>query len=375
MDLISIIVGSIEAITAVAVVSFGASIFANYFGRGAHVAEQPHDATAEQEGDAENAADEEGADETAQEEQDESARNEDEHDAEDSEDEASEEEASKDDMSEDEADKADTENEEDKDSDSDKDADGKRGGVFVAAVPVGNKDDEDEDEEEDEEEKSGDEKPEEDADKADDKDEDKDSDSAKDSDGKRNGVFVAAVPVGSKDEDEEEDEEEEEPHVPVIVEHINAIEADELMSDELALALVIEEDEDDEADAQGAVELNAEGAAVIIASADAKDGAEAVLLNHDGAHTATEQPIQRQPKIEGQKGHINLGEVDAAFEAGAVVTLDALKQKGLVQRKVKRIKILADGELTKPLTVRAHSFSIQAIKMIELTGGTVIKLR
>ena len=144
---------------------------------------------------------------------------------------------------------------------------------------------------------------------------------------------------------------------------------------QLALALVIEEDEDDEADAQGAVELNAEGAAVIIASADAKDGAEAVLLNHDGAHTATEQPIQRQPKIEGQKGHINLGEVDAAFEAGAVVTLDALKQKGLVQRKVKRIKILADGELTKPLTVRAHSFSIQAIKMIELTGGTVIKLR
>jgi ribosomal protein L18E len=43
-------------------------------------------------------------------------------------------------------------------------------------------------------------------------------------------------------------------------------------------------------------------------------------------------------------------------------------------KKVKRIKILADGVLTKPLTIKAENYSVQAIKMIELTGGTVIIL-
>jgi ribosomal protein L15 len=38
------------------------------------------------------------------------------------------------------------------------------------------------------------------------------------------------------------------------------------------------------------------------------------------------------------------------------------------------VKILADGTLEKALTIKADSFSIQAIKMIELTGGTPIVL-
>ena len=56
-----------------------------------------------------------------------------------------------------------------------------------------------------------------------------------------------------------------------------------------------------------------------------------------------------------------------------MVTLAALKTKGLVPKSAGRVKILAGGDLlTKPLTVKAESFSIQAIKMIELTGGTVV---
>jgi ribosomal protein L18E len=39
------------------------------------------------------------------------------------------------------------------------------------------------------------------------------------------------------------------------------------------------------------------------------------------------------------------------------------------------MKVLADGILNKPLTIKSESYSIQAIKMIELTGGTVIILR
>lgn len=77
---------------------------------------------------------------------------------------------------------------------------------------------------------------------------------------------------------------------------------------------------------------------------------------------------------EGRKTYINLGDIDANFEPNSVITLDVLKERDLVDKKADRIKILADGVLTKPLTIKAESFSIQAIKMIELTGGTVIRL-
>lgn len=74
----------------------------------------------------------------------------------------------------------------------------------------------------------------------------------------------------------------------------------------------------------------------------------------------------------GRQDVVNIGDIDRAFRAGDVVTLDALKAKRLISRGAGRVKILAGGMLNKPLTVKAESFSIQAIKMIELTGGTVV---
>ena len=78
---------------------------------------------------------------------------------------------------------------------------------------------------------------------------------------------------------------------------------------------------------------------------------------------------------DGYKTFINIGDIDAHFEAGDLVTIDELKAKKLIPAKTVRIKILADGHLTKPLTVKANYYSVQAIKMIELTGGTVIVLK
>lgn len=147
----------------------------------------------------------------------------------------------------------------------------------------------------------------------------------------------------------EEPQPVEEPHLPEFVDHINAIEADEMLSDEVALAFVIEEDEDEPEEYDD----------------DDEDDEEVVVV----------PKAEAGPKTEGKRGFINIGDIDEAFEPHDHVTLDALKHKGLVSKKIKRIKILADGELTKPLSVKAHSFSIQAIKMIELTGGTVIKIR
>ena len=77
----------------------------------------------------------------------------------------------------------------------------------------------------------------------------------------------------------------------------------------------------------------------------------------------------------GQQGIINIGVLDANFNEHDVITLAVLKEKGLMSKKVGRMKVLADGMLNKPLTIKSESYSIQAIKMIELTGGTVIILR
>ena len=77
----------------------------------------------------------------------------------------------------------------------------------------------------------------------------------------------------------------------------------------------------------------------------------------------------------GQQGIINIGVLDDNFNAHDVITLAVLKEKGLISSKVGRMKVLADGMLNKPLTIKSESYSIQAIKMIELTGGTVIILR
>ncbi len=57
------------------------------------------------------------------------------------------------------------------------------------------------------------------------------------------------------------------------------------------------------------------------------------------------------------------------FEAGATVDSGVLRQSGLVQGK-KKIKILAMGDLTKALTVKADAFSQQAREKIVALGGS-----
>ena len=68
---------------------------------------------------------------------------------------------------------------------------------------------------------------------------------------------------------------------------------------------------------------------------------------------------------------VNLKDLEARFDAGAEVTLDALRQKGLAKRKGVAVKILGTGELTKALTVHALKFSATARERIEAAGGTV----
>jgi large subunit ribosomal protein L15 len=67
---------------------------------------------------------------------------------------------------------------------------------------------------------------------------------------------------------------------------------------------------------------------------------------------------------------INLDDLEARFDDGAEVTLEALREKGLAKRKGVPVKVLGRGELNKKLTVHAHKFSASARERIEAAGGT-----
>ena len=58
------------------------------------------------------------------------------------------------------------------------------------------------------------------------------------------------------------------------------------------------------------------------------------------------------------------------FEAGAIVTPELLRERGLVRGAEQRVKILARGDISKALTVRAHKFSGKAAEKIAAAGGT-----
>ncbi len=61
------------------------------------------------------------------------------------------------------------------------------------------------------------------------------------------------------------------------------------------------------------------------------------------------------------------------FAKGDVVNTEILIEKGLVPASTKHIKVIARGTLDKALTVEANQFSIDAVKMIILTGGTAVR--
>jgi large subunit ribosomal protein L15 len=93
----------------------------------------------------------------------------------------------------------------------------------------------------------------------------------------------------------------------------------------------------------------------------------------EGGQTAL---AMRLPKLPGFKNPnkeefaiVNLAALDT-FDAGSVVNPDELRNRGMIRHKG-RVKVLAQGELGKALTVKAHAFSAAAKTKIEAAGGTV----
>ena len=66
---------------------------------------------------------------------------------------------------------------------------------------------------------------------------------------------------------------------------------------------------------------------------------------------------------------INLDTLAERFDAGTVVTPELLRERGLVHGERHQIKVLARGDISKQLTVRAHKFSGKAAEKIAAAGG------
>jgi ribosomal protein L18E len=96
------------------------------------------------------------------------------------------------------------------------------------------------------------------------------------------------------------------------------------------------------------------------------------LMTDDTAMTLV--ATKKAAAVVGAKAIVNISRINDAFADGDVVTVEALKEKRLIPNNTGKVKILAGGHLNKALTVEAHAFSVQAVKMITLTGGSVTQI-
>jgi len=68
---------------------------------------------------------------------------------------------------------------------------------------------------------------------------------------------------------------------------------------------------------------------------------------------------------------VNVGALSKAFSPNEVVDENSLREKGLIKGKGKPIKLLGNGEINIPLTIRVHAVSRSAEEKVEKAGGRI----
>ena len=203
------------------------------------------------------------------------------------------------------------------------------------------------------------------------------------------------VKVMSSGEAEQSSQVEQADIAALIRERITLHEAQSAMTDEAAAALIedVEEDagpapaevpaaepapekpaaaEDGQLPAEEEKKPSAEGGEQDAAE---ERQAEEVQVRAVPQAPAKPAPVSRAPQQPGgKKGIVNIDSLSRAFAPGDVVTVAAMQQRKLLKPGVGIVKVLARGALDKPLIVEAHDFSLDAVKMILLTGGKVHRL-
>jgi large subunit ribosomal protein L15 len=91
--------------------------------------------------------------------------------------------------------------------------------------------------------------------------------------------------------------------------------------------------------------------------------------------------IKRLPRKRGftnifriEYSTVNMTEL-SKFESGSEVTPEALQAAGIIKNLAYPVKVLADGEIDRPLKVKANKFSASARAKIEAAGGTIEEVK
>lgn len=90
-----------------------------------------------------------------------------------------------------------------------------------------------------------------------------------------------------------------------------------------------------------------------------------------------QMPLQRRIPKRGFRNKfkvrysvVNVGDL-ARFEAGAEVDVGQLMEAGLIGKLLDGVKLLGEGEISHPLTVRVHKASEAAVSKLQAAGGRV----
>ena len=98
-----------------------------------------------------------------------------------------------------------------------------------------------------------------------------------------------------------------------------------------------------------------------------------VRIGFEGGQTPM---YRRSPKrgftnyTEKEYATVNVSDLES-LKAGSKVTLETLKEQGILKTKYNTLKVLGNGKLTKNLTVVANKFTKSAEKAIVDAGGTI----
>jgi large subunit ribosomal protein L15 len=90
-----------------------------------------------------------------------------------------------------------------------------------------------------------------------------------------------------------------------------------------------------------------------------------------------QMPLQRRlpkrgfrPPFRKEFAIIHVGDLNR-FPKDSVVEPELLLQSGFIRKRGEKVKLLSDGELEHPLTVRVHQASQAALKKMEAASGRV----
>ncbi|MCX7911421.1 MAG: 50S ribosomal protein L15 [Dehalococcoidales bacterium] len=104
----------------------------------------------------------------------------------------------------------------------------------------------------------------------------------------------------------------------------------------------------------------------------ARAGTNKVRPGFEGGQTPL---IKRMPQKRGftnifrtEYATVNVADLNV-FEPGTEVTPEVLEASGIISPAGLPVKVLGDGEIDRPLTVKAHKFSASAKAKIEAAGG------